>query len=210
MNVGLRDTEKSLELLPEVAETMHELSKIGVKGNLTVQLKDFGDRFWGKAMGNALKSSSGVIAEGETIAEVTANLVSAVEEQVYPVKVSFKRTPEALYKQEDGKLLKGIAKSVADLHKLEANGTIDFEIKDLGGHRFSATATGTLVNGKKESTNLSPEKAVADIVSIVKAQVHNDNHKHKDIKRRERRKASEITSREQLAETEDAQNDLLV
>lgn len=207
MNVGLRDTEKSLELLPEVTETIHGLSKIGVKGNLTVQLKDFGDRFWGKATGTALKSSSGVIAEGETIEEVTANLVSAVEEQVYPVKVSFKRTPEKLYK-EDGKLLKGIAKSVADLHKLDANGTIDFEIKDLGGHRFSVTATGTLVNGKKESTNLSPEKAVADIVSVVKTQVHNDNHKYKDIKRRERRKASEITAREQLAQTEGAQNDL--
>lgn len=207
MNVGLRDTEKSLELLPEVTETIHELSKIGVKGNLIVQLKDFGDRFWGKATGSALKSSAGVIAEGETIAEVTANLVSAVEEQVYPVKVGFKRTPEKLYK-EDGKLLKGIARSVASLHKLEANGTIDFEIKDLGGHRFSATATGSLVNGKKESTNLSPEKAVADIVAVIKEEIHNANHKQKDIKKRERRKASEITSRELIAETEQARNDL--
>lgn len=192
MNVGLRDTEKSLECLPEVTEAINELSAISIKGNLTVQLKDFGDRFWGKAVGSALKSSSGVVAEGTSIGEVTASLVSAIEQQVYPVKVSFKRTPETIYK-EDGKLLKGIAKCVQDLQKLKTNGTVEFEIKDLGGHRFSAVATGTIVNGKKESTNLSPEKAVADIVALIKGQVHSESHKIKDMKKQEGRKDKAIS-----------------
>lgn len=191
MNVGLRNTENSLQLLPEVTKVLHELSNIKVRGNLVIELKDVGENFWGKATGTALKSSSGIIAEGKTAGEVMDKLNSAVEEQVCPVKVSFRGTPETLYKQ-DGELLKGISKSVDDLRKLETKGTINFEIKDLGGHRFSVTATGTLVNGKQESTNLSPEKAVADIVAIVKSKVHRASHKAIDTKKRARKKENSV------------------
>lgn len=193
MNVGLRNTENNLQLLPEVTKVMSKLGNIKVRGNLIIELKDVGSNFWGKATGTALKSSSGIMAEGKTAGEVMSKLGSAIEEQVYPVKVTFRGTPETLYK-ENGELLKGISKNVDDLHKLETKGTVNFEIKDLGGHRFSVVATGELVNGKLESTNLSPEKAVADIVKIVKSNVHRASHKAIDAKKRARKKESLATN----------------